>query len=537
MFWNFTTRKAGSSSYQYRQLSSMISSGALPISWLATKEFVSFWERAVREFSSNSVNPDAITFFVTVLPLFAAYGDARKAKGRVSEATDTVLLEAVSQTFSSLIATLTAMVILNKETAADTQDWLVPSTDYQDILDLLQACFAQWKLYNSVNVKGAFFALAIIIVHHYNGSSPDTDLVDFLFKCIGRTNRATQPQSPRNDFLVLLYSIARCCGRGASNSGFEHLQHLHGLLEMLPCDGESNAKQIAGDVIVDSAFAFARQVPDRGHLEYAVSMEERYHMMKVGSAVDSPSKHGEGRDGYRWEEGISEWVVATPAASSVKFASQRGGYSSEDSECDTPFFRSTTRARTKYPTRSIFPSSLETSPEPGHRRVPSSPEYYSTESDSYCDEDVDITTASPESTNRSVSLEAYKPDDELLMSPSPGQDLETDELCLPDSPSLRSDTSKRYRNSQHYMYQAPRLNKKPSRHSLTWQLFDQSDDELSCLSALSEHDSSSQNSRRTSGTSSKSQLSSRAKRLPSRVSLTAALETSLLYDSEDELGI
>ena len=318
MLSNFIALRGGAS-YQYRQLSSMIANGSLSITWLATKEFIMFWGGAMQEFASESVDPDAVTFFVTALPLLATYGDSGLVNRRVSEPTEAVLLEAVNQTFSRLITALSALVILSKERTVDDQGSVV-SPDYKEITTLFQTCLVQWRPYNSLGVKGALFALALLTLQHYEGSFPDADIVDLLLKHLRHTKRSTQLHTPRNDLVVFMCSLARCCGRGASNLAFEYLQHLHILLETISHDRESKGGRIVHEIIVDSAFAFARQFPDRAHLEYATTIEEKFHVMKTQSRDASPSENGDSRAGYRWEEGISEWVIATPAPSSGKYS-------------------------------------------------------------------------------------------------------------------------------------------------------------------------------------------------------------------------
>ena len=534
----------GGSNYQYRQLSSMIANGSLPITWLATKEFVMFWGVAILEFASESVDPDAITFFVTVLPLLATYGDSSLVNSRAVETTDVVLLEAVKQTFTRLIAAFLAVVILSKEKIVDAQGSVVSPPDYKEITTLFQTCLVQWRLYNSLDVKGALFALILLTLQHYDGSSPDADTVDLLLKHLRHTKRSTQLYTPRNDLIVLACSIARCCGKGASTSGFEYLQQLHILLETISQARESNGRRIVHEIIVDSAFAFARQVPNRGHLEYATSIEEKLHVMKPEARDASPSENDDNMAGYRWEEGISEWVITTPAPSSVKSAWLEDDSSVDDSECDTPFYHPSRRARSKYLARSTLITDLASSPDPdrehNYRNTarPSTPEYDSTASDSYSDEgDTDIANTPIESPVSSASHEAYESDDALPVDSSPGEDLETDELGLPDSPLQTWDTSHGVGNSRRHVDRAPRLSNRVLRHSLHWELVDGSDDELSCLSTLSKHNSPRQSSRNGSGTSSKSQDESRVKRVSNRGKSTVGLETSFLGESEDELGV
>jgi hypothetical protein len=72
-------------------------------------------------------------------------------------------------------------------------------------------------------------------------------------------------------------------------------------------------------IIVDSATLFASRVPDKLHHDYASSLDIQYagRNKYVDGGVEMDRTTTE-RRGYRWEEGISEWVVATPAANLTK---------------------------------------------------------------------------------------------------------------------------------------------------------------------------------------------------------------------------
>lgn len=544
IFWNFTTRRS-CSSYRYRQLSTMIANGLLSISWLATKEFVTFWAEAVREFSSNSIDPDAVAFFNTVLPLLATYGSPGHRNNRVAEPTDAVLLEAVQQTFSSLIATLSAVVILSKETILHTERSTTSPSNYKEIAVLFRTCLAQWRLYESFNTKDTLFALAILIVESYDRDSPDIDLVALLLNHLRHTDRSTQQYTPRRDLDRFVCSLARCCGRGASNSGFEYLQHSHVLLETLVHSRESDGGIILQEIIVDSAFAFARQVPERAYLDYAASIEAKFHVMRSESVDSSPSEDSDSRPGYRWEEGISEWVVATPAARIEKSASFEEESSADGSECDTPFNRSGRRAQSKYQVRSALITELAPSSDLGYENDysdtsrSSTPDDDSTGSDDYSDE-INTATTYTESTEGPGAHESDQSyaDDELLITSLQGEDPETDELCMANSPSFASNTSNGFGKSRRHVGRAARLSQNVLRRSLHWQLFDESDDELSCLSSLSRDSSPWRYSRNGRALTTKPQNLRRVKRTSKRQESTAGLEaSSCLSDSEDELGI
>ena len=534
MFWDFAARR-GCFSYQYRRLSSMFANGNLHTSWLATREFITFWARAVQEFSSESVDPNAITFFHTALPLLATYGNPGQKNKRASDAADVVLLEPTKQTFSSLVVTLSIIVILSKG-ADHPEGSVIFHPNYNEVTRLFRTCLAQWTLDDTFNMKYISLVLAILMIESYDGGSPDVNLVDLVENYLPHINSA-QLSTTRNELATFVCSIARCCGRGVSNSGFEYLRRLHISLETFAYNRELDGVKLVQEIIVDSAFAFAQQVPNRQHLDYATSKEAELRVMRRGSVDSTSSENVNGRAGYRWEDGISEWVVATPVARSVKSFSLEES-SVDDSECETPFHHRSHRTRPIYPVCStltdLAPSSVSKHDYSDTSRS-NTPGYESSGSDGYSDGD-DTATTSHESMTESDVHKSYQSDDELFMGSVHDEDLEMDELCRPGSPSLASDTSTVFGKSRYYVGRAPRLSRKVLRQRLHWEMFDESDDELSFLSALS-HNSPSQGSTDGRRASAKSQVLNGGKRIPRRVRSTARLDTSLLGDSEDELGM
>ena len=538
MFWNFVINSS-CFSYQYRQLSNMIADGLLPISWLATKEFVTFWARAIQEFSQDLVDPEAIRFLNTVLPMLAKYGSFGHTSNRASETTDVILPEAVKQTFSSLIATLSAIVILSKETVAQTEESNVYLPNYTEVVTLFRACLTEWKLYNSFNINRTLLVLAVLVLRSYDEDSTDIDLVDALLDHLRYSKSSIRLSMHCNDMVVFVCSIARCCGRGALNSGFLYLKHLHMLLESFAPDGDLDGGRIVEEIIVDSAFAFAQQVPDRRHLDYAASAEAKFHAMRPESVDILPSENPRSRDGFRWEEGISEWVTATPSVSSLKH-SRVSEYSVDDSECETPFYASNRRSLCKYPGPSVLVTDLVMSSDfesehdysDKNRHPARSPK----KSAGGHNED-DITTTSPENETGSEKQDFYESDDELNLSIPPGEVLEMDELSTPNTPSLSSDSSNECEKYRRYVDRAPRLSRRVLRHNLHFQLFETSDDELSSFSSISQENLAWQESTSGIGADADPQASSRGNGFTTRVKPIVEFEASFRSDSEDELGI
>lgn len=541
MLWKYPVQRRGFS-FQYRQLSSLAENQSLPISWFATKQFVSFWRRVVQEFSFNSADPNAATLFATVLPLLASYGEPSVTKPLATgNMVDVALLPAVNQTFSSLISTLLAIVLLAKEKTVATEGSPSHPREYGQITTLFQTCYMQWKRCGSSNVKGAILALAVLSAQSCGASSADLDLVDILLKSLHHSSRTAQKHTPRTEMAQFVCSVARCCGRGASNSGFEYLQYLHTLLETLSLDRNSRDGKVLKEIIVDSAFSFARHESDESHLEYATIMEERFHVAEATSANSSPSKYDEGKTEYHWEEGISEWIMTTPAASNVESSNGEEYSSEDDSAKETPFHRSYERRPGYNARRTLITDLAPSSPEPdyrnsyGNRSRFSTPESDFAGSDSSSDDELDTPATSVRSSTASMSYKECESKHELRISTPPREYLEADELCQPEPTLSAFDAGRGGQLGRRSLDGRPRLNRKISRHSLRSQLWDDSDDELSCLD-FSAHSSSGQGHRRASGGMPTVRNVGGVQKIPNR-GVRARRSIPSYGDSEDELGM
>ena len=341
----------GSVSFQYRQLSTLVSDGLLPLGWLASKELGPIWTKTIQVLAHGATDTDALLFVDSTLPLLAQSGGlGGEEDGIVSGGG--VMIEATKQTFSSLLTTLLSIVILSGD---PTSQIPVKSSElcvrrYENFTALIRSCLMQWELSHSFDIRGTLLVMANTLLPVIGRYGPDTeiDLVDILLNHLRQLSKSVDVLSPYNEIVTFICSVARCCGRGASNSGFEHLEKLHQKLESFASDRESDGGTILREIIADSALAFSQEVPHQKHLDYAARMEGRVHRVGMKPKVSLTPGHGldSSRIGFRWEEGISEWVTATPSIGTNKWKDPTECLEMEGLVCETPF-RPHIRRRTK----------------------------------------------------------------------------------------------------------------------------------------------------------------------------------------------
>lgn len=586
MLWKFVDY-TGRVSFQYRQLSTMLSRGSLPIDWLATKEFVPVWSRLMQSLSPESMPADALHFLDTSLPLLA--GAPKAARGNTSAASYNVLSEPVKNTFSSLLTTLSSIVILSQEAASETKPLALEcfEQDYEHVVELLRSILIQ---YNSRKVlsdaQGALLVVANLMVGSADSDMSESDggLVDILLGLLRqRGDGLSDTATTYNDLVRFMCSVARCCGRGAASMGFEYLGHLHMQLETLGCDKDND---ILKGVIVDSAYEFAQKVPDRKYVDYAAEINAKYcaRVVETSRRPALEDVDDDTRGGFRWEEGIGEWVTATPAAKNVKRKSV-GDHSPME---DTPF-RPPPNIRQRnngslspYSTngRLLRSSTVGSANDQQLHRYSSDGEISSDHESSASGSDdelvlnsshldksfeSDVSTSQMEIsftalfersneviTNPAVSfssstssalpetsdtkglrrsiVRAPKLDRKLLRSSLDWRIFDESIASNASSTSVSSETSQS-KGGRQYIDRAPRLGRRALRSSQAWGLFEESDDELSFLSVSSQTDRTLQDiTNRT--------LSNKSRRLPQtkpRAKQHKLTAPPALSDSEDEL--
>jgi hypothetical protein len=571
MLWKFV-EYTGRFSFQYNQLAALISNGALPLGWLATKEFRSVWTGVMQRLSPESVNSDALVFLETSLPLLAG--------SRTTSSFDSSLLAAVGHTFSSLLTTLLSIVILSREAADHNHDseFKTSQAPYTHVTTLLQTCAIHYRLSKASTAQGVLLFAAHMIVGGQldqctNSEGPLMELLQ------GQTRDSDDDldstSNSYNDLVAFVCSVARCCGRGASSTGFEYLEYLHAILENLSID--SAGIDVFQGVIVDSAFAFAQQLPEQKHIDYASTVDAKFSGRDIKRNLRPISEADDDmRPGFRWEDGIGEWVMATPIGDSSKHESSAGCPLTKEDEAESPFRSpprlSQNKAKRPVPLarkRSVQPSNVSGDSEDdsdssenfgsiveplraGADAEASDDELHTSFSNddssgfdvSACEVGIHSNETSFCSVG-SVAEEDEYTDFRQSIDRAPrlsrkvlqrSQDWQlSDGSFSSTASSSTSSQSEEVEVGRKYVDRAPRLGRRALRTSQAWQLFDESDDELSCLSVSSQGDPALRDITNTSS----------MKTRPVRKTTAAAPKqrkpiinwTASISDSEDELGI
>lgn len=123
-----------------------------------------------------------------------------------------------------------------------------------------------------------------------------------------------------------LCTVSFCCSSAGSKHVFGYVKGLTGILIDIsndPCQTQT-ARQLAAAVAVDAALEYADMTQNKKHLDWALDLEET---CGTGQTKWSPENRFNNvnqtpvmrlQGGFRWEEGICEWIQKTPLMSFEK---------------------------------------------------------------------------------------------------------------------------------------------------------------------------------------------------------------------------
>lgn len=344
LFRRFVQR-TGRFRLMYDLLQHLVALELLPLEWLATECMRPLWDRLVRTISENDHRTlnNAFRFMETVTLASVGLPDARLLEDEMTGSTSRRFVPssreelrlALNTTFSSLLTVLCSIALVsnNREDSAGkvvaqriTQvlDAVAVAMsireDFHDELRLLDAdpedaqTFAQRAL--SIN-----FATVLVHLEGCSDVSKPFLRISTLNDIVNWT--ATQFNIKGINFATVLAglpslvaSIARGTGRIWQDDGFDQIQRLVATLMSTSGLRLPHKLWTLKRVALESAMEFAYGTGDVEHMVFARSIEETMRTQGRVVIVQSPEKDAPptAGGGFKWEEGIGEWVACTPFA-------------------------------------------------------------------------------------------------------------------------------------------------------------------------------------------------------------------------------
>jgi hypothetical protein len=320
----------------------MIANELLPLEWLATEAMRPLWDRLVRSTSNNdqrTIAP-AMRFFETVtmagmgLPDERLLADDMIGARRFVPSSREELRLALNTTFSSLLTVLCSIALVNNgrddkngREIAGRVTWMLDAvvisilsrTDIRSEFKLLAAHAEDGQLFLQRAIWPVF---ASFLVHLDNRPAEKESVTLQLPELIRGVNwlatqyssDGTNTASILGDLPAFISSIARGTGRIWKDDGFEQLQRLVQTLMSLSGYRLPHKLWTLKRMALESAMEFAQNTGVGEHSTYAREIEMK--MRTQGQLIIVPSPHKNespsANGGFRWEEGIGEWVACTP---------------------------------------------------------------------------------------------------------------------------------------------------------------------------------------------------------------------------------
>ena len=355
---NHFVTSTGRSGFQYSILASMLSRGILSIDWISSHTSIKCWNAVIREVSQQgSYAQEAGLLLRTAASL--SYNDkglcmalsihdlrlhSREHRTRYTSDTIEVAKPILSRvgainkdpgssgtekdsctTISSLLTVLISICILH---SVETVSMVSQRPTLRTLEDIAQEAQKAIKVSAPISCEGlrhkekselititilaAALAKTIASKDGLDGviqSSIDFDAIansvgldDDISDCIGS----------------FINAVAHCCARATSNDPLQYLKdlvrHLSEIARIEIID--LVVRRLCARSALAAAFQYSEKTGEPRHLEWALDIQQSLKDLFGGSthrcAEQTPAQSRKNTNGYRWEEGICEWVTKTP---------------------------------------------------------------------------------------------------------------------------------------------------------------------------------------------------------------------------------
>ncbi|MCJ1284136.1 hypothetical protein MMC26_003467 [Xylographa opegraphella] len=360
-FSNQTERRG----FLFGQLSSLLAAKTVPVEWISSQDMVSCWNQVIVSITQqDSHATEAVALLQTALALSCGSGSTSKAS-RIHEdrlrsrmtmksskirrrpwttasRSDRSLAEAkpldranhkahqldtaLTTTISNLLTVLLSITIVSREPHHSEVSFAHVFT--RDVLHGLALELDEHEMspYNTQTGRGhSVYATRLCLPLLANVISMKSfDLVaksgEEGMDHVNLLARMKTTVGLTDELASFLCATAHCSGQAGTKTAFHYMQKIVSWLFDLASrqSSEHTAEQGLEHLAVKAALEFAEQTNERDHLDWALEIEESVdHSAPESHRLGGSRSSGHAIDtqaaGFRWEEGICEWVAKTPA--------------------------------------------------------------------------------------------------------------------------------------------------------------------------------------------------------------------------------
>ena len=380
--------QTGRYGFLYRQTATMLESGVLPPDWISNQCMISCWNGVIRSITQEDEHVRSATVLLGsflskwykrpgTIPLPEVHDlrlrrrklshrpglrpiasmRASKATGSESNFSDIGNSKydnadsGLCSTVSSILTVFSAIGLLkNSDPSSNLDDALgISSMTIHDLgIQVRQAL--ELVTYNADSrhtsnlilerLHLSLMAAAMVGMSH-NGSIEQRCPSTFEhFTTLAEIPNRGQTFSSAGSFLC---AVARCCATARSDDAFSFIQAMVDNLTRFSKSGSCDqaTRRLLGQTALAAAFEFAESTSQPSHLNWALKVE-----LAASGTVNAPSQPSfektparglkQSRNGYRWEEGICEWIAKTPALVIRDLSRLESNSSQVDDAAETP---------------------------------------------------------------------------------------------------------------------------------------------------------------------------------------------------------
>ena len=340
------TNSSDNLAFTYRQLATLFRRRVLPFEWIVCRDLVNLWNRIVISITQKAPDaPEAASLLQVIVAMM--YGDLHDVdedidlmrSGNTQEVsngqrrssleldTDAFCrsgdmsssgLEAIqlrpraSKTIANVLTVLSAVAILQNPERTILQDISIEGQKAQEFSTRTRARKNAMQV--DKNQLGlVILAFDLVQAYKYRNLPKSFRMGFASFDGYQLANAGFSAIA--GSFVC---SVARCCGKAVAKDPFFYLQNLlEGLVRSSSSESRATRKFCEG-ISVAAAFKLAEETNQSHHLQWALELEQRATSEMAEQTLRTPGRKSGGRgqrnkSGYRWEEGICEWVAKTPA--------------------------------------------------------------------------------------------------------------------------------------------------------------------------------------------------------------------------------
>jgi len=309
----------------------LLESGQLAPEWLSCPCYSDVWQDVLKSLSKEDEN--SLEAFSFILGYLLRSGGVQTQKARDAPPTalpayrSPVILEASARTLSSLCAMLAIIALVD---AAANQ--LAPIAIMPGPARAIRLATTEIQQAQSIEIEDldeqvilariSILVTDLIIIAEL-GESYDKKLMTSRLRALYQldevlTSREDSESKGIAHISRQVCDISKCYARATSKPDLNLFQHF--LDKLIKHEiGHRRCTRFVRRLALDTAIMFAQENPSAAaesyvhHLEMGISQLTKPSQAVVNTIIKS-SPATAGRPGFRWEQGVCEWVASTPAS-------------------------------------------------------------------------------------------------------------------------------------------------------------------------------------------------------------------------------